>query len=176
MFGKAHPCLLVVREEVTPFELSSENESFMFACVGVGVSLPRTRLSSPCVSCNLPDTRKAPSDSLLLGSLDSLGWGRIFISASECVRVHVRLRVFVWWVCNLSDTSWPRGRDTRGMMDNNSAFTGQQEQPRVTGWQQCLICLTAVYWWIKALMVNVQLSHLSIWGWSFELQNSPFWS
>lgn len=118
-----------------------ENGNFVLARVSVGVSLPKTCLSSPCVSCNLPDTRKAPSDSPLLGPLDSPGWGWIFISSTERVCMHVHLHVFVWWVCNLSDTSWPRGRDTREMMDNNSAFTGQREQPGVTGWQQGLIHL-----------------------------------
>lgn len=65
--------------------------------------------------------------------------------------MHVHLNVFVWWVCNLSDTSWPRGRDTRELMDNNSAFTGQREQPGVTGWQQGSIHFTAACWLIKAL-------------------------
>lgn len=120
--------------------------SAVFACVSVGALLPRTCPSSPQASCNLPDTREAPSDSLLLGPLDSLGWGWIFISSSEYVRMHVRLCALVWWVCNLSDTSQPRGRVTRGMTDNNSAFTGQREQPGVTGWQQCLIYFTVVCW------------------------------
>ena len=115
-----------------------EDGNGVFACVSVGVSLPRTCPSGPCASCNLPDTREAPSDSLLLGPLDSPGWGWIFISLSERVRMHVCLHACVWWVCNLSDTSQPRGRDTRGMTDNNSAFTGQIEQPRVTGWQRGL--------------------------------------
>lgn len=106
-----------------------------FACVRVGVSMPRACLSGTRVSRNAADTRRAPSDSPLLGPLDSRGWGRIFISPSENARACLQ---FVWWVCNLSDTSWPRGRDTPEMMDNNSPFTGR-ERSGATGWQHCLI-------------------------------------
>lgn len=69
-FGKAHPCLLVAGEAVAPW---SQLENPAFARVSVGVSLPTTCLSSPCVSCNLADMRGAPSDSPLLGPLDSPG-------------------------------------------------------------------------------------------------------
>ncbi len=53
--------------------LGLRGENCVFACVSVCTSLPRTCPSSPCASCNLADTRDAPSDSLLLGPLDSLG-------------------------------------------------------------------------------------------------------
>lgn len=127
----------------------------VFARVSVGVPLPRTCPSSPQAFCNLPDMREAPSDSLLLGPLDSPGWSWIFISSSECVRGHARLHKCVWWVCNLSDTSQPRGR---GMTDSNSAFTGHREQLRVTG---------------RYLMRHVLLPLPSASVWPLRLLNTP---
>lgn len=59
-------------------------------------------------------TRARPPVTPLLGPLDIPGWGWIFISSGECVLMHVHLDACVWWVCNLSDTSQARGRDTRG--------------------------------------------------------------
>lgn len=110
---KAHPCLLVVTEIVCNPSIKLHLNT---RCVHlhVGVLLPRTCPSCPCASCNLLETRKAPSDSLLLGLLDISEWDRVFISSSESVRLHVCMLVYVWWVCNLSDTSHPRGRDTPG--------------------------------------------------------------
>lgn len=71
--GKAHPCLLVDREGVAPLIVSPVLEDESCVCACMCVSMPRTCPSYPRASCNLPDTRKAPSDFPLLGPLDSPG-------------------------------------------------------------------------------------------------------
>lgn len=118
--GKAHPCLLVVKEVFAPNGASRTCGWGLY----FWMTLLGACLSSPQASCNLSDTCKAPSDSLLLGPLDGLGRSWIFISSGEFVRRHVHLHmhgcVCVWWVCNLSDTSQPWGRDTWGLKDNTS--------------------------------------------------------
>lgn len=88
---EAHWCLLAAGVADSPFEpcTTGEGEFMHLHVSGWGVSMPRTCLSSTCVSRNAADTRGAPSDSLLLGPLDSRGWGRIFISSSESARAHV---------------------------------------------------------------------------------------
>lgn len=117
-----------------------------FTCVRVGVSMPRTCLSSPCVPRNAPDTRGAPGDSPLLGPLGSRGWGGIFISSSENARAHV---------CSLRDEyvicltpAGQEGETLRGWWIITRHSQDGESKSGVTGWQQWLI------WFCTRLLVN----------------------
>lgn len=89
--GKAHWCLLAAGEAGSPLELCTTGEGeFMHLHVSGWVCQCQGPACQAHVCPVMRLTRTgAPSDSLLLGPLDSRGWGRIFISSSKNARAHV---------------------------------------------------------------------------------------